>query len=479
MNTRYNFTNEITIGENYFDLKDFVINDEKNGSAVANGRISHNFFKDFNFNVILNAKKFQCLNTNSTQNSIYYGIANASGSANFSGPIENMNMEIQFTSEKGTQIFIPLSNTSEVSQSNFITFREKGKVTNFSSFTNRVNLSGIKLDMTLDITPDAEIQIIFDEKIGDKIIGNGYGNLRLDISPIGDFNMYGTYEIQSGSYLFTLQNIINKKFAIEKGSTISWSGNPYDADINLSAVYTTRTSTLYKLLPADSAYKTNLYVDCRLFLSNKLMNPSIKYAIDVRGVDASAESQIRSVLNSEGEASKQMFGLLVLNQFLPPSGSTPQSSNSINAGAGASSNTIELLKDQVNNWLSQISKDVNIGFNYTARDLYNKEEVQVMLSKSLLNDRLLIEGNVGVINGAATDQSTSNIVGDFNAEYKLGDDGRFRIKAFNKSNSSSLVYNYAPYTQGFGIFYREEFNTFRQLLEHYKLLKRKEEKPNP
>lgn len=474
LNTRYNFTNDVIVGENYFELKDFKIFDERNESAIANGRISHTYFKDFKFNVNLDAKKFQCLNTNSSQNSLYYGVANASGSAYFSGPPKDMSMQIQFTSEKGTQIFIPLTSTSEVSQSSFITFREKGKFANFSSQTNRVNLSGIKLDMTLDITPDAEIQIIFDEKIGDKIIGNGYGNLRLDINPYGDFNMFGTYEIQSGSYLFTLQNIINKKFTIERGSTISWGGNPYDADIDLSAVYTTRTSTLSKILPADSTYRTNLTVDCRLYLTNKLMSPTIKYAIDVRGVDASAESQIKSVLNSEGEASKQMFGLLVLNQFLPPSGNTSQTSNNINAGAGAGANGIELLKDQVNNWLSQISSAVNIGVNYQARDIYSKEEVQLMLSKTLLNDRLLIEGNVGVMSSAATDQNTSNIVGDFNAEYKLSDEGRFRIKAFNKSNTSSLVYNYAPYTQGFGIFYREEFNTFRELLERYKLMKKKE-----
>ncbi len=477
LNTNYNFTNDVIVGENYFELKDFQIFDEKSESAIANGRITHNSFKDFNFNVNLVAKRFQCLNTVATQNDIYYGTANASGSAYFSGPLENISMQIQFKSEKGTQISIPLTSTAEVSKSNFITFREKGKFNNFGSLTNKVNLSGIRLDMSLDMTPDAEIQIIFDEKIGDKITGNGSGNLRLDISPIGDFTMFGTYEILSGSYLFTLQNIINKKFAIRKGSTISWSGNPYDANIDLDAVYTTKTSTLYKLLP-DSSYRTSLYVDCELNLSNKLMNPTIHYSINVRGVDASAQSQIRSLLNSEAEVSKQMFGLLVLNQFIPASG-TNQASSRIDAGAGAGANGIELLSDQVNNWLSQISKDVNIGVNYKARDIYSKEEVQLMLSKSFANDRLLIEGNVGVVGAAATDQNTNSIVGDFNAEYKLSEDGRFRIKANNKSNTSNLVYNYAPYTQGFGVFYREEFNTFRELLERYKLLKKKEPVKSP
>ncbi|MCX6290980.1 MAG: translocation/assembly module TamB domain-containing protein [Bacteroidetes bacterium] len=477
LNTRYNFTNDVIIGENYFELKNFIINDEKSDEAVANGRISHEYFKNFFFQVNVDAKRFQCLNTVASQNSIYYGIANASGSAYFSGPLESMNMQIQFASEKGTQISIPLSTTSEIGKSDYITFREKGKFTNFSSFTNRVNLSGVKLDMSLEVTPDAEIQLIFDEKIGDKIIGNGNGNLRLDINTIGDFNMYGNFEIMNGSYLFTLQNIINKKFAIEKGSSITWGGNPYDADINLDATYTTKTATLYKLLP-DSSYRTSLYVDCKLNLSNKLMNPTIKYSINVRGLDPGAESQIKSLLNSEAEVSKQMFGLLVLNQFIPQQNTT-QSANRIDAAAGAGATGYEFLTDQVNNWLSQISTDVNIGVNYKAKDLYSKEEYQLMFSKSLANDRLLIEGNVGVIGTTAADQSTSNIVGDFNAEYKLNEDGRFRIKAFNKSNTSSLVYNYAPYTQGFGVFYREEFNTFRELLERYKILRKREVVKSP
>lgn len=467
LNTRYNFTNDITVGENYFELTNFKIFDEKSQSAVANGRITHTYFKHFSFNVDLAADKFQCLNTVATENSIYYGNAIASGKANFSGPLERMNMQIQFTSEKGTEIYIPLTSTSEVSQSNFITFREKGKFNSFNQLTNKVNLSGIRLDMSLDMTPDAEIQIIFDEKIGDKIIGNGYGNLRLDINAVGDFNMYGTYMIEKGTYLFTLQNIINKKFIIERGSIISWGGNPYDADINLDAVYTTTTSTLYKLLQDTTGdYKKRFSVDCKLNLSNKLMNPTIRYSIDVKGLDAADESQIRSMLNSEAEVSKQMFGLLVLNQFIPPS-NTNQASNRLDAAASAGSNATELLSNQVNNWLSQVSPNVNIGLNYRPRDIYSKEEFELMFSKSLANDRLLVEGNVGVV-GAAGDQ-TSSLVGDFNAEYKVSEDGRFRIRAFNKSNTSNLLYNnIAPYTQGLGVFYRRDFNTLHDLFKRKK-----------
>src|SRR5204862_3711327 len=126
--------------------------------------------------------------------------------------------------------------------------------------------------------------------------------------------MYGNYTIERGTYLFTLRNIINKKFQIEKGGIITWTGDPYDADISMNASYKLYTSTLYNLIN-DSTYRKRLEVDCQLCLSNKLMNPTIRYAIDVPGVDGAAQSQISSVLNSEAEVSKQFFGLLVLNQF--------------------------------------------------------------------------------------------------------------------------------------------------------------------
>ena len=138
----------------------------------------------------------------------------------------------------------------------------------------------------------------------------------MDINTAGDFNMYGTYIIEKGEYLFTLQNLINKKFIVDPGSRITWAGNPYDATVDLSAIYVVYTSSLYKIIP-DSTYKRRIPVDMRLLLTNKLMNPTINYEINVRGVDATEQTYIRSILNSEQEVSKQMFGLLVFNQFIP------------------------------------------------------------------------------------------------------------------------------------------------------------------
>jgi hypothetical protein len=474
LNTRYNFSSKVNIRKNEFDLNGITLVDENSHEAIVKGKITHTFFTDFRFDVEVFPKNFQMLNTTLVQNSLYYGKANASGYARFSGSIDDMVMDIAVSPNKGTVINIPLNTASEVTTADFITFVKPKTETVEIEHQGTVNLSGLRLNMSLDMTPDAEINLIFDEKIGDVISGSGTGNLRMDINTIGDFNMYGTFTIDKGTYLFTLQNLINKRFQINQGGRITWSGDPYDANLDMTAVYTVFTGSLVNLIQ-DSTFQRRVPVDCKLNLSNKLMNPSINYEIGVRAQDPTIESMVRTVLNSEQEVNRQMFGLLVFNQFLPPSVNT-SSVGKFDAGAGAVASASELLSNQVSNWLSQLSKDVSIGFNYRAKDTYSNEEIQLMFSKTMFNDRLLVETNVGVTGATASTTATNanNVVGEFYTEYKVSKDGRFRVKAYNRSNADDLINFNAPYTQGVGVFFRQDFNSLRDLKERMGLTKKKE-----
>jgi len=469
LNTKYSFTNTVKVKKNVFDLSGVTVIDKDNNEAKVKGQITHQFFDHFVFDVEVYPKNFQMLNTNYSQNSLYYGNAVVSGYAHFYGPLNLIAMDINLAPSKGTLINIPLSNSAEVTQSDFITFVDHSKNYDYDEKPRTlVTNSGIRLNMNLDMNPSATINLIFDEKIGDVISGTGDGSIRLDINTNGEFNMYGTYTISKGEYLFTLQNLINKKFNIDSGSKITWAGDPYAANVDLSAVYVLYTSSLYNLVQ-DSTYKRRLPVECRLLLTNKLLNPTINYDINVRGLDPTGESIVKSILNSEQEVSKQMFSLLLLNQFSPPSSQTASSSR-IDAGAGAGASASELLSNQVSNWLGRLSKDVNIGINYRSKDNYSNEEIQLLFAKSLFNDRLLVEGNVGYTSNQT--QNTNDLVGDFYAEYKVSEDGRFRLKGFNRSNADNVLNYSAPYTQGFGIFFRQEFNDIPDLLRRLKLLDR-------
>jgi len=466
LNTNYSINDRAWIKENQFQFKNFTLRDDKGNIAEVNGTVTHDYFKNFRLDLRLEASKFHVLNTTLVENDVYYGTAFGSGYASFTGPTNNINMDIQMKSVKGTEIHLPLSNASEISRGEFITFINRKDTTRKQHYQTKVVTTGINLNLRMELTTDANIELIFDEKIGDKISGTGTGNLELALNPAGEFHMYGNYIIERGDYLFTLQNVINKHFDIENGGTISWKGDPLDADVNISASYRNSTSTLYKLM-ADSTYRRRLNYEVVLRLTNKLMNPTINYSINILELDAAAESQVRSKLNSEAEVSKQVFGLLVLNQFLPLS---TGNDNTIDARSGASSSGAELLSDQLSNWTSQLIKNFTLGVNYKTKDSYGPNEYSLIIAKNLLNDRLLIEGNVGV----ATDQNASNVIGDFNLEYMMSDNGRLKLKAFNKSNINNLVYYNAPYTQGVGFMYHREFNKLRDLFNKIKKEPKKE-----
>lgn len=478
LNTVYKFPEqEIIINENSFGIENFIVSDENDNKAIVNGKVYHDQFKKIQLDFDVHAQKFMCLNTTESLNNLYYGKAFVTGTINVFGYIDNVSIDASVKTDKisignrteYTRIFIPLSGPEEVSESNFITFIKKDNVSTDKPESNyKLNLSGLQMNFDVEATPDAEVQLIFDSKNGDIIRGKGRGNIKMQISTLGDFNMYGSYVIEEGDYLFTLQNIINKKFKIEKGGVIKWNGIPYDADVNLSAIYQVKTSlSPFSRLEGDSSKAdTKRYpVNCKLLMTGNLLTPAINFDIDLPGVDENTKQTVKGYINTEQEMNKQIFSLLVLNSFVTPAQIRDIGISETNRGiTGSAATSTELLSNQLSNWLSQISNDFDIGVNYRPGDQLSSDELEVALSTQLFNERMNIDGNVGVSNN---NQNANNIVGDVNVEYKISEDGKFRVKAFNKANNNILVTANAPYTQGIGVFYREEFNTFEELYKRY------------
>jgi len=475
LNTKYRLLGDINIDNNSFGVENLSITDSKDqsderkygfGTASLTGKVYHDNFKNFQLDFDMSANKFQCLNTSAYNNELFYGRANVSGIINFFGYVNNIVIDANLKTEKGTQMNIPLSSIEEVSENSFITFKKKQTDTIAMNKNSKVDLNGMKLNFDLELTPAAEIQLIFDSKIGDVIRGRGKGNIEMDISTLGDFSMYGNYEITEGDYLFTLKNIVNKKFDIERGGTIKWSGDPYEAEANITAIYK-QTASIRPFFPEDSSGK-RYPVYCRLKMTDKLMSPTITFDIDLPTLDDNTRQQIKSYLNTEQEMNKQVFSLLILKSFVTPSQLTSSGGSTDGVSGAGVANSSELLSNQLSNWLSQISKDFDVGVNYRPGDDLSNEELEVALSTQVFNDRVTIDGNLGVTNGVNAQQNASNIAGDVNVEYKITNDGKLRLRAFNKANDNSLLTSATgPYTQGVGIFYREEFSSLGELYERY------------
>lgn len=505
LNTVYKFSHDITIENTSFGIENMTVYDvPNNNKAIVTGKVYHDNFKNFQLDFDIRANKFMCLHTTEVNNSLYYGQAYVTGVINIFGFVKNeIRIDANVKTEKVTsndksdkvnflskteltKFYIPLGGTSEVSQSNFITFVKKDSTLKINE-DYKVALGGLVLNFDLEVTPDAEIQLIFDEKVGDVIKARGNGNLNLNISSKGEFKMYGDYVIENGDYLFTLQNVINKRFDIKKGSTIKWSGVPYKADLSISAIYKARAS-IKPFFPEDSTnttYKKRYPVDVELNMTGELLEPIINFDIGLPTIDAPTRQTVLSYINNESEENRQVFSLLILNSFVTPYQLSNSSGASPNVASAAGANTSEMLSNQLSNMLSKISNDFDIGVNYRPGDAISKDELEVALSTQLFDDKLSVEGNIGNNPNA---QNPNNLVGDVNVDYKLTEDGKVRVKAFNKTNDNSQTNLNGAYTQGVGIFYREEFNTIGELYKQYlqtlkgwkeSAKKRKEEENTP
>lgn len=468
LNCRYSFSDEVTITPSAFSFNNITLIDSLNNTATLNGNISHNYFNDFKLYLSIRTKNLMVLNTTAAQNSLFYGSGFASGQMIISGPFEMISFNGSMRSEKGTEISIPLANPEEVTQSSFVTFFTSDTTQKTTSAT-KVDLSGIALKLDLNITEEALVKLIYDEKIGDVMEGRGNGNLVFDISTDETFTMRGDYTASSGNYVFTLQNVINKRFYIQPGGTIRWNGSPYEASINIDAVYRTRSS-LYDLLQDSSATaRRRIPVLINLSLRNRLLNPDISFNIEIPDIDPTTQGLVSQAISTDESKSKQTLSLLVMNRFLPGDnrGTSFEASSS-----GFSANASELLSVQLTNWVSQLTDKVDVGINYRAGDKLNSDQLEVMLATRLFSDRVAVETNVGFMgSNSANSQSNSNLVGDFNVDVKITEDGKFHFKAFNRSNNINFLTNFnSLYTQGIGFYYKQEFNTLKEIFK-----KRKEE----
>jgi hypothetical protein len=379
------------------------------------------------------------------------------------GFLNNLHMIVSYESTKNSKFFLPLDGPNEIENSDFIKFVKKDTVMQIEE-----KISGFDLDMNVVVNPELQTKIILDKKTGDVITAQGNGNINLKISTLGKFDMVGDYFFTNGNYNFTLENLINKKFDIEPGSVISWAGDPLNAQIDIVTSYKQKASVAPLL--NNSEDKGRYAVDCQLLIGNKLLEPSINFKIDFPTLDPSLKSRISNVLSDDVELNRQVFSFLLFRNFVTPAVFSG-GGGVVNAGSAAASTGSEMLSNNLSNFLNSTVgnltgiKDLQLGLNYRTKDAVTGQAVDLALSKQFLNNRVTVDGNFGVNNNP---QARNGLIGDVNVEYKLSEDGRYRIKGFNRTNDNTQLTTLGgQYSQGIGIFYREEFETINALFTSY------------
>ena len=460
LNTKYTFTNALSIRPDQFFMDNVTLRDELGGTAHCNSfTVNHTALSRWNFDVAAYMDSLLVLNTRPSDNALYYGRAFGRGDLYVDGFAENLNITVDARTVQGTDIHFPLGGSAEVGGLPYVRF--VGPEGIVDSLMTPVDLTGIHLDMKVGVTPDARFELIFDPTVGDIMKGSGRGDIQMTVTPTGEFSMKGGVEITEGEYLFTLRNLVNKKFVVDRGGTITWFGDPFDAQLNLNAVYPLRTA-LYDIMPPgerSEAYKQRVNVEVGMHLTDKLMNPNIDFQVRLPSVDEGTRTQVNSILSDKDKLNRQVFALLVVNKFLPED-VTQSTGFTSDVVASGTSTMAEFASSQLSNFMNNFSDRVDLGLNYRPGNSIAADEWEVAVGTGLFNNRILVSTNVGISGASGSSgQRGSQFIGDFSAEYLITPDGKFRVKAYSQNNDRNLnQLNQAATTQGAGVAYQREFD---------------------
>ena len=476
LQTRYNMNDTIRFDRKGIKFNNIRLTDEEKHLATLNGSVNHKNFKDFTVDLLIKTNESLVLNTKAKDNKLFFGKAYASGVTTIKSTPNSIVFDISAKTEENTSFNIPLNRGLSVSDYSFITFVDSASLKNIEPDGTKTapKQTGMDLNFDLEVTPEAEVQLIFDSKVGDVMKGRGAGKLNINLNQKGDFKISGDYIIEEGDYLFTLQNILNKSFEVANGGKITFNGDLDNAEVDINAIYKLRTSL--DMILQDSSLKAKIPVECHLNLTGKLFNPIVSFDISLPNADEQTKTNLRNAISTEEALSRQFLYLLVMNSFYAdPSYGTATASTTATGTSAMAVTTTEMLSNQLSNWLSQISNDVDLGFVYRPGNKnINPQEVEVALSTQILNDRVTINGNFDVRGNGANTEYTDQITGDFDAEVSITE--KIRFKVFNRFNNTYS--GKGPYTQGIGIFFRQDFDKFPDLFrKKVKSEMKKEEEP--
>jgi len=462
LGTEYGVSGRFDVKPDGIELNGLTVVDSNDGEGFLVGTALHENYENWNLDISMSIddpnKPLEVMNIPKSPEAYFYGNAYAFGDINVFGYEDKLYIEARLNTTKGTEFVLPMDAVTNSTWSSFVEIIDHSNKEINDSETieeEEERKTSVRLDLIIDVNQESEARIVFDEAVGDEIIGKCEGVIHVALDDFERLAMYGSLKIVEGEYLFTLSNFINKRFVAEPGGTIKWYGDPYKAEIDLKTLYSTRTSLLP--IAPESLDNSKQRVDLILEMNGDLLRPGINFDINLPESDSRTRASLASLIANEEEMNRQAISLLVLQQFLPP-----QWQAAAIGSTGLQENSTELISAQLGNWLSGMSDDVNIGIDYDARNNSGDEAaLAVALSTQLLDDRLHVEGELGTqnLNSGSFDDLQLR---DFRIKYDLTDDGTLQLTGYStqRANIPGLE---GESVQGVGILFHRDFNRLTNL----------------
>jgi hypothetical protein len=500
-NSYFKSINEKVVVDNTGIVFDkFTITDEENNTLIVDGKLATTNFSDYGFDMTVRADNFRALNSKEKDNQLYYGQLYLNSRLNIKGDLNKPVIDGRIKLNKDTKltIVLPQSDPAVEDREGIVEFIDQDNPVLETSMVVNDSISkskfkGIDASVNIEIDKEAELSLIIDKGNGDYLKLRGEARLNGGIDPSGKTTLTGRYEFTEGTYEMTF-NLIKRKFDIKEGSYILWTGEPRQADISITAVYKTEAppidlvgDQLGAVTPeVRNTYKQKIPFETNLIMKGELLKPDITFDIVLpegnntvsTEIINNTQTKLAQLRQEPAELNKQVFALLLLNRFI---GENPFASEAggTSAEALARQSVSKILSQQLNNLASDLIKGVELDFDlessedYTSGQKQNKTDLNVGVSKRLLNDRLKVTvgSSFGLEGQQQANQEANTIAGDLSADYSLSKDGRYRLRAYRKNQYQVALQGQVIET-GVAFIITMNYDKFKELFHRSKEEKR-------
>ncbi|WP_232457003.1 translocation/assembly module TamB domain-containing protein [Polaribacter sp. SA4-12] len=499
LNAKFNLQDEtLQVDNRGLHLSNFTILDAEKNSLVLSGDIKTKNFINPSFNLDVKANKFRVLNATKENNESLYGKVSINVDAKLTGDLQipKLNAKLVVGSDTDVTYVLPSSYTNIEERDGIVAFvnRENPDAILTQKQEQTATITGFDIKALLKIDKKAAVNIIIDKESGDNFKVSGDGDLIFLMNPNGRLSLTGAYEVSDGYYQLNLYNVVDRKFVLVPGSRISWGGDPFDAKLDIRTKYTLKTSASDLMASQTSGedsstknkYKQVLPFNVYLNIAGELMQPKISFNLDMPedqqgAISGQVYERVQQVNQQEEELNKQVFSLLVLNRFYPDSGSDGSSGGFATI---ARNNLNDAVSGQLNSFSNKIlggsGIELDFGLNsytdYQGDTPTDRTQLDVAAQKKLFNDRLTVRvGSEVDLQGSSTTEEKSPLIGNVSLEYKITEDGRYRLKGFRKSEFENVI-DGQIIVNGIALIFTKEFNEFHQLWNS--ILRSREDKKN-
>jgi len=486
LNTKFTMANEtLNVNNEGLSMKNFTIRDENNNNLVISGSVGTESFINPTFNLDVKATNFQVLNATKRDNEAFYGKVTFDANAKLTGDLQipKLNAKLTLGSDTDFKYVMPTSVANIEERDGVVTFvnRENPDAILTQTEKQTATIKGFDISTQIKVGKKASVTVILDEETGDNFKAAGEGDFIFTMVPNGRITLSGAYEITDGHYELNLYNLVNRKFLIARGSRVTWSGDPLDAQLDVRAIYNLETSAsslmASQISGADpsvqSKYRQVLPFNVYLNIEGELLQPQISFGLDMPEEDQGAiggqvYTRVQQVNQQESELNKQVFSLLVLNRFYPESGSDGSDGGFATI---ARDNLNDAVSEQLNSFSDKIMGNTGVELDF-GLDSYtdyqgdspaDRTQLDIAAQKKLFNDRLTVRvGSEVDLQGSSSSGEETPIIGNVSLEYTLSEDGRYRLKGFRKSEFENVI-DGQTIVSGIGLIFTEEFNQFSEL----------------